>query len=102
MPSPALTGSAFDVPPGQVRQPVLVAMVFSGQAVQKEEPAYGATDPGAQVVHEVAPKVAEKVPTGHRGHVSSPLKLLNEPGRQLAQPMAPYAGTPGNTREVGN
>ena len=89
MPSPALTGSALDVPLGQVRHPVLVAIVLTGQAVQKEDPAYGATHPGGQVVQKVAPIVAEYVPTGQSGHASSPLTLLNEPGRQFEQPMAP-------------
>ena len=99
---PTLTGSALDVPPGQVRHPVLVAIVFAGQAVQLVEPAYGATHPGGQVVQEVAPTVAEYVPTGHNGQTSAPLTLLNDPGGQFAQPMAPYGETPGNTSEVGN
>ena len=59
MPSPAVAGSAPDVPLGQVRQAVLVAMVLAEQAVQLVEPGYGATHPGRQEMHPVAPDVVE-------------------------------------------
>ena len=59
MPSPAVAGSAPDVPLGQVRQAVLVAMVLRGHAVQLVAPAYGATHPTGQEVQEVAPTTAE-------------------------------------------
>ena len=80
---------------------MLVAIVFNGHSSHCAAPAYGAAQPGAQAVHDSAPYALENEPTGQGAHATDPLALLYVPGKHTAQPDAPDAENPGNTRVVG-